>query len=144
MVKKIFGLGLHINCQKMREGSRRSTGLLSVYYYLLSTPKRAFCFDGLARGPLRVPRTPDAIPFSLQQPIPLYPLFPSPLPLRPTASSYSPSPPTFLLLHPPFFSFPLSYYTITIFLPHLNLLSTTPLSIEATALCTRALRARCN
>lgn len=29
--------------------------------------------------------------------------------------SYSPSP-TFLLLHPPFFSFPLSYYTITTFL----------------------------
>lgn len=119
----------------MREGSRRGTGLLSVYYYPLSAPKCAFCFDGLARGPLRAPRTPDAIPFSLQQPIPLYPLFPSPLPfavilllslsliaplltllpLRPTASSYSPSP-TFLLLHPPSFSLSFSYYTITTFL----------------------------
>ena len=118
----------------MRKASRRSTGLPSVYYYPLSAPKHAFCFDGLARGPLRAPRTPFLlIPFSLQQPIPLYPLFPSPLPfaaillllplcllssprghpsfyclysypLRPTASSYSPSPPTFLLLHPSFFS----------------------------------------
>lgn len=90
----------------MREGSRRSTGLLSVYYYPLSAP------SVLSPCPWSAPRPTDAgyqwqpLPFSLQQPILLYPF-----PLRPTTSSYSLPPPSFsYYTRPPFLSPLLLYY----------------------------------
>lgn len=128
----------------MREGSRRSTGLLSVYYCPLSAPKCAFCFDGLARGPLRAPRTPDAISFSVQRPIPLCPflsfaaiLLLLSYPLRPPSFitfshfSYTPylffSPVLYNIFSPTF-----SYYTHSSFLfpsPIILLLFSFPIRI---------------
>ena len=98
----------------MREGL---DGVLVCFRYI-TVPSpfsgHAFCFDGLARGPLRAPRTPNAIPFSLQQPIPLYPLSPSPLPFAAILLllplyllSYPCSQPLLLILPP----LPFSYYT---------------------------------
>lgn len=62
----------------------------SAFSILLSPvrPKRAFSFDGLARGPLRVPRTPAAngnhfpSPYNSPSLFILSPLLPS-YPLRP-------------------------------------------------------------
>lgn len=158
----------------MREGSRRSTGLLSVYITVLC-PSQARFF--LARGPLRVPRTPDAngnhFPSPYNDPfLPLlsYPLRPSSFLFLSLILSYPLRPPVFLLLilhlfssllslaanrfflfsHPhlspitPTLLFPFLLLLYYYYFPHSNLLSTTTLSIEATALCTRALRARCN
>ena len=168
----------------MREGSRRSTGLLSVYYYPLSAPSAlspltvlpvvrsashgrrlpmattsslpttthsALSFSPLPPYPFRPPPflfLSLILPYPLQQPVFLLlilHLFSSPLSLAASCFFLFSLPPHFSPIIPAllFFSFPI-ILLLPSFLPHPNLLPTTPLSIEATALCTRALRARCN